>query len=52
MEAVLHAIRRSLISAPPAIARHPMADAPGMASGGAIRQMKLHGDVSDQIDCR
>lgn len=44
MEAVLHAIRRNLISAPPAIARHPLADAPAMASGRAIRQMKLHGD--------
>jgi len=44
MEAVLHAIRRNLISAPPAIVRHPMADAPGIASGGAVPQVKLHGD--------
>jgi PAS domain S-box-containing protein len=44
MEAVLHAIRRNLITAPPAIARPPIADAPRMASGGAVRQMKLHGD--------
>jgi PAS domain S-box-containing protein len=44
MEAVMHAIRRNLISAPPAVARHPIADAPGMASGRAVRQVKLHGD--------
>ena len=31
MEAVLHAIRRNLISAPPAIARQPMADTAELA---------------------
>jgi PAS domain S-box-containing protein len=40
MEAVLHAIRRNLISAPPAVATHPDAD----ASSRAVRQMELHGD--------
>jgi len=44
MEAVLHAIRRNLITAPAAIARHPTADAPAAASGTAVRQMKLHRD--------
>jgi DNA-binding CsgD family transcriptional regulator len=44
MEAVLHAIRRNLITVPPAIAKPPIADAPRMASGRAVRQMKLHRD--------
>ena len=44
MEAVLHAIRRNLISAPPAIARHPTGDALSTPSGRAVSRMKLHGD--------
>jgi PAS domain S-box-containing protein len=44
MEAVLHAIRRNLISAPPTISSHSIADAPRVASGGGVPQMKVHGD--------
>lgn len=44
MEAVLHAIRRNLISAPPVIARHPIADAPETVSSRTVPQMKLQRD--------
>jgi len=36
MEAVLHAIRRNLISAPPVLAGPPIADASGMASAATV----------------
>jgi PAS domain S-box-containing protein len=36
MEAVLHAIRRNLISTPPALGRDPVSDAPAITSDGAV----------------